>query len=157
MPRVCTVCSHPERRKIDKRIAEGATNREIAGQYDLTDSSVDRHKAHIADKVARYAEKAEADTSRTVLQQVSELVAITRSILDDVQGDDKRTALQAIRELRGNIELLGKLTGELQSGASVQVTSNTLNVWDSKLPGIARVLQDFPDALEAVRAYLSAD
>jgi hypothetical protein len=45
MPRVCSICSHPSRTAIDERLIAGQSLRAVSGQYCLSKSSVDRHKA----------------------------------------------------------------------------------------------------------------
>lgn len=42
----CKVCQHPEREAIDSALTEGASLRDIASQYGISKSTVDRHKAH---------------------------------------------------------------------------------------------------------------
>jgi len=43
----CLVCQHPEREAIDKALTEGVSLRDIASQYGISKSTVDRHKAHL--------------------------------------------------------------------------------------------------------------
>jgi hypothetical protein len=45
MPRVCTICTHPARAAIDDGLEAGQSLRAVAGQYSLSKSSLDRHKA----------------------------------------------------------------------------------------------------------------
>jgi len=42
----CKVCQHTEREAIDSALTEGASLRDIASQYGISKSTVDRHKAH---------------------------------------------------------------------------------------------------------------
>ena len=62
----------------------------------------------------------------------------------------------AIREARGNLELLGKLTGELRERGIQPAPQNTVNVlvtspeWLKIRNVIARALQPFPEARAAV-------
>jgi len=44
MPRTCTICCHPKIEDINKAIIEGNSIRDIAKQFRLNSSSVDRHK-----------------------------------------------------------------------------------------------------------------
>jgi hypothetical protein len=44
MPRMCSVCKHPARIVIDDRLEAGQPLRNVAGQYSLSKSSLDRHK-----------------------------------------------------------------------------------------------------------------
>jgi hypothetical protein len=45
MPRVCTICIHPARATIDNSLEAGQSLRTVSGQYGLSKSSIDRHKA----------------------------------------------------------------------------------------------------------------
>jgi hypothetical protein len=42
---MCTICVHPARAAIDHRLEAGQPLRDIAGQYALSKSALDRHKA----------------------------------------------------------------------------------------------------------------
>ena len=58
MPQACTVCTHPERRAIDKALATRyLVNRRIAAQHRLAGSSVRRHAAnHLPAAMVKAAE-----------------------------------------------------------------------------------------------------
>jgi hypothetical protein len=45
MPRVCTVCTHAERKAIDAAIVGGASAAKVAALYRVSDDAVTRHKA----------------------------------------------------------------------------------------------------------------
>jgi len=47
MPRPCTAGRHPDRDNIDEALLSGTAIRDIAGQYALAKSAVDRHRSHI--------------------------------------------------------------------------------------------------------------
>src|SRR5215212_9228542 len=44
MPRRCTVCDHPQRHGIDEVLVTGAAYRSVAKRFELSESSVYRHK-----------------------------------------------------------------------------------------------------------------
>lgn len=46
MPRVCTICSHPDRKTIDARIADKDPYRNIAKRFGLNHVTVTRHGAN---------------------------------------------------------------------------------------------------------------
>jgi hypothetical protein len=58
-------------------------------------------------------------TAGALVRQVRELIARTTAILD--AADQPETKLRAIEQVRRNLELIGRLTGQLQSGTSVSV------------------------------------
>jgi len=48
MPRVCTICTHPQRKAINKAIMDRTKSmRGIAAQYGLSKGTVGRHKEHM--------------------------------------------------------------------------------------------------------------
>ncbi len=107
MPRPCSVCRHPERRSIDLALIEAEPFRNLAKRYGLSSTALYRHReAHLSARLAK-AYEAEAGT---LLDQVSALQERAMSILAKAEADrDLRAALAAIREARGNLELLAKL------------------------------------------------
>ena len=115
MPRSCTVCEHPKRGDVDGALVGGASNRSVASLYDVSEAAVRRHKAnHLPAKLAKAHEAEEASRADDLLRQVRALQSKTLSILLRAEGaGDLRIALSAVREARGNVELLAKLSGEL--------------------------------------------
>ena len=116
MPRTCTICEHPNRDEIDHLIINGNTFRHIASQYNFSYRAVKRHKDnHLNKKLAKAKEVQEVVHANSLLGQVRDLQMRALNILDVAErSGDLRTALGAIREARGNLELLVKLAGELQ-------------------------------------------
>ena len=79
----------------------------------------------------------------------------TLRILDSAEkAGDRRTALAAIREARGNIELLGKLAGELQEGQTVNVVVSP--GWQRVRATVITALLPYPEARAAVAGQLLA-
>lgn len=115
MPRACTICTHPELEAINRALVEGTPNRRIASQYDVTERAVRNHKAsHLPTALVKAQEAEEAAEADNLLSQVRDLQVRVFSILDKAEdAGELRTALGAIREARGNLELLAKLLGEL--------------------------------------------
>ena len=85
--------------------------RSIAGRQGLSATALRRHKvAHLA----RAQEAQEIVQADSLLEKVGALLARTDAIYaESVANGDMRLALSAIREKRDCLELLGKVTGEL--------------------------------------------
>src|SRR5918997_1142496 len=150
MPRACTVCEHPEREAIDRVLVGGASNRSAASLYDVSEASVRRHKSnHLPAKLVmaeRAAEVAEADT---LLEQVKGLQGRAYAILEKAEENGElRTALGAIREARGNLELLAKLLGELDERP--QINLNVSPEWLELRAVIVTALEPHPEARGAI-------
>lgn len=75
-----------------------------------------RHKAnHLPAKLVMAVKAAEVVEADNLLHQVGDLQRRALAILDKAEETGElRTALSAIREVRGNLELLAKLLGELE-------------------------------------------
>ena len=123
MPRRCTVCDHPERHSIDEALVTGAPYRSVAKRFELSESAVYRHKTeHLPAHLLKAKEVAEVAQADDLLDQVRNLQAHALDILGRAEkAGDLRTALAAISQTRGNVELLGKHAGELDERPVVNV------------------------------------
>ena len=121
MGRPCIVCAHKSRKDIDKELVEpNAQYSAIARKYFGSTKQRDalrRHAegGHIVKKIAKAAESKEIAQADSLLSQVKSLSTRALSILSQAEGTgDLRTACSAIREVRGTLELLLKVSGELK-------------------------------------------
>jgi hypothetical protein len=121
--RTCTVCASPHRATIDAALITGRSSRDLAAQYGLSHHAVSRHFATHLPQAQREAYKEqEAQRADDLLSEARRLREITMALLGRaVQANDLRTALVAVREARGNLELIGKLLGELDTGPAISV------------------------------------
>jgi hypothetical protein len=150
MPRRCTVCDHPERHGIDEALVTGAPYRSVAKRFGLSESAVYRHKVeHLPAHLLRAKEVEEAAKADDLLDQVRNLQAHALDILGRAEeAGDLRTALAAISQARGNLELLGKLAGELDERPVVNVLVSP--EWLELRAVIVGALGPHPGAREAV-------
>jgi hypothetical protein len=114
MARPCSVCTHPKRDEIDSALLIGESLRNIAKQFSVGSTAVFRHKDHVSKTLVKAAEAdaeiREITRGEDLLQQVRDLNQRTLRILRDAETTgDSRTALAAVREARGNAELLCKM------------------------------------------------
>jgi hypothetical protein len=150
VPRSCTVCEHPERAAIDEALVGGASNRSVASLYDVSEAAVRRHKGnHLPAKLIMAQAAEEVAQADDLLSQVQDLQGRALAILDKAEtAGDLRTALGAIREARGNLELLAKLLGELDERPVVNL--NISPEWLELRAVIVGALEPHPEALRAV-------
>ena len=114
LPRVCTICQHPERGSIDEALLDGGAYRGIARRFGASASAVYRHSDHIPRGLVKAQEAVEATRADDLLGQVRDLQRRTLGVLTQAESTgDLRAATGAIREARGCLELLGKLAGQL--------------------------------------------
>ena len=159
MARKCTVCSHPQREAIDAALCDpSGVNRHIASQFGVTEQSLKRHKVdHLPARLAQAQAARVVAQADDLLAQVRDLQARTLAILTKAEnGRDLRVALGAIAEARRNLELLGKLAGELQQEGTVNIVVNA--EWVAIQVALMNVLAPYPDVklkvVEALR-YVS--
>jgi hypothetical protein len=118
----CKVCLHPDRATIDKEIVTGVSLRDIARQYGMSRGSVDRHKKHIPKALTKARQAETVAESTSLLSRVERLMDQCEAAYAKAEKAGKWAGAAAFaREIRGSIELLGRLSGELQSGARVAV------------------------------------
>ena len=155
MPRSCTVCDHPDREAIDRALVGGASNRSVASLHDASEAAVRRHKGkHLPAKLVLAEKAAEVAEADTLLDQVRGLQGRAFAILEKAEETGElRTALGAIREARGNLELLAKLLGELDERPVVNL--NVSPEWLELRAVIVGALEPHPQALSAVVGALS--
>jgi hypothetical protein len=154
MPRKCTVCEHPRRADIDTALADSATKlRGIARTHHLSEDAVFRHKtAHLPATLSKAHEAEEVARADELLGRVENLQVRTLAILESAEETGElRTALSAIREARGNLELLAKLVGELDERPVVNVVLISPEVRDA----IIRALTPYGEARLAVANALT--
>src|SRR5215213_2423926 len=154
MPRRCTVCHHPERHSIDGALITGAPYRSVAKRFGLSESSVYRHKTeHLPAHLLKAREVEEAAKADDLLDQVRNLQAHALDILGRAEKTgDLRTALAAISQARGNVELLGKLAGELDERPVVNVLLSPQ--WVMIRTTMLKALSTYPEARAAVAESL---
>lgn len=130
MPPTCKACRHPKIKEINGRIVRGDPIRRIAGEYEgVSESGLKRHRdaGHIPLRLVQDAEIIPVEFNASDLKAIIDgLVTHTNAVLDRAQGDeenppDDRLLLAAVREARGNAELLAKLRGEFQEEPQVTV------------------------------------
>ena len=118
MPRVCTICKSPDRAAIDSALLAGKPYRYVASRYGTSTGALQRHKKNDITALVKAADErlAVADRLRgdKLHGQVKDLAEKAVGILAKAEASgDFRTALVAVREARGCLELIAKLNGEL--------------------------------------------
>jgi transposase-like protein len=156
VPRRCTVCDHPERHSIDEALVSGAPYRSVAKRFELSESAVYRHKTdHLPAHLLMAKEVEEAARADDLLEQVRNLQTHALDILERAEKTgDLRTALAAISQARGNLELLGKLAGELDERPVVNL--NVSAEWLELRAVIVGALEPHPAAHRAVLRALES-
>ncbi|HOC41851.1 MAG TPA: hypothetical protein PKJ99_02445 [Thermoanaerobaculales bacterium] len=152
---------HPQVAAINQAIVEAKPLRRIAADHSVSESAMNRHaKEHLPATLSVAVEAAEITHADQLLADLRALQARALGILDQAESAGRlRDATAAIREVRGCVELLGKLAGELETGTTVNV-ANIISApeWSRLRSILLDALEEYPDARAAAgRALLEAE
>jgi hypothetical protein len=158
MPRLCTICAHSERDEINKLLVDGhSALSAIAALFRVSPDALQRHKQeHLPKAITKAAEAAEVVQGDTLLDRLRQINRETAAILREARATDTKDneiALKAIARVEKQIELEGRLLGELQ-----QPTVNVLIMpeWIGLRSAVVQALEPYPDAQQAVLRALNA-
>ena len=153
MPRVCTICPHPEHEAINQALVAGESAPKIAAKYRVSDDAITRHRAHVPATLAKATEAKETALADDLLAQVKALRNKSISILQKAEAaGDLRTALLGIREARACIELLAEMEGEINRNPTINIHVSA--EWIAVRTVLLKALQSHPEARQAVAAAL---
>ncbi len=114
MPATCAVCRHPRRLEFDQALAAGESLRDIAGRFGTSKSALDRHRDHVATAIAK-AEDARGQLSvEAILNRLARLETHAEEVLLGAKRKkDPRLVLNAVKELREQVEAIGRLARDV--------------------------------------------
>jgi hypothetical protein len=122
----CIVCRHPDKARIEAALVRNTAFRKIGEQFSVHYSSVRRHQKHMGAQLTKARHAKEVADASTLLKRVEELIAKCNGIA--AKAERKKAwpaAVSALSQVRACLELLGRLSGELQNaGSSVQFHSH---------------------------------
>ena len=155
----CTVCRHPDREAIDRALVMRAeTFRGLAKRHGLSKDSLLRHyDDHLPAALLKAKEAEDIASATKLLGEVEGLRVRAIEILDAALAEtepDRRSALSAIREARGCLELYGKLAGQIPEGPTVNIVMSP--EWQALQAFILQALDPYPDARLAVADALAS-
>lgn len=151
----CSLCSHRDRDEFDRGLALGDVSQaEVARLVGCNRSAVNRHvKRHLLPAVKKQAQADAELGGVSVLKELRGLYRRMKSHLDRAEQTDNWQAIRAFSaEARQDLELLSRLLGELESGATVNVLVST--EWLRVKTAIMEVMTAYPQAKEALAARL---
>jgi hypothetical protein len=156
MSRVCTACRHPDREAIDRALIAGEPYRDIARRQNISKDALHRHKSdHLPAHLTHAADVEEAATATGLLARLRALNAETADVLKEAKrAADHELRLKAIARAEKQIELEGRLLGELQDGSTVNVL--VAPEWLAIRSAVLAALASYPEARVAVADRLAA-
>ncbi len=154
MPRVCTICTHPEREAINAALVANEPYRTIADRYGLSHQALMRHKAeHLPSIMVKSEEAREVAHADDLVWQIKQLRNKAISILGKAEtAGDLKTALMGVREARACIELLAEMEGEINRRPVFNLYMSA--EWIEVRAVLLHALGDFPEARAAAALAL---
>jgi hypothetical protein len=154
--RPCITCNHPDLAAIDRALVSGLNNQEIARKYGISKDALNRHKlSHLSRATVKLAEKREDRRAASLLDRVEELYEEARSILEATKAEGRHAlSLSAIDRLNKTLELIGKLTGQLDDRPTQTVNVLVAPDWLAVREAMFEVLARHPAAQAEVAARL---
>jgi hypothetical protein len=152
-----SITARPDRADVEADIIAGMSNVAVAKKYGLSKDAVRRHKEHNMPAVlAAVVQQREQAGAVKAVDRAELLYRKASAILDEASAKgDTRITLAAIKELRPTVELLAKLTGELDERPQVQVLNVQASPEWAALRGIIlAALAPYPEAARAVAGAL---
>jgi hypothetical protein len=122
MPRSCPICDHEDLDEINAALASNERIRTIAERWSVRKTALMRHRnEHLpfsaieAKEAEAEAEEAEEDApAEDLLDQVRDLQERALATLEEAEeAEELNAALRAIKEVKGNLELMTKPLNEL--------------------------------------------
>ena len=156
MARVCTICSHPERDSIDAELVCGTRMSEIARRFHVGVDAVRRHKLHhLSEALTGVIVQEQVDRRASLLDRIERLIERAEAMFNEAAASGKfDQSLNALKELRLQLELLGKATGELDTRPQVTLNLQASPEWIAVRAAVFAALADYPDARAQVSSRL---
>lgn len=152
MGRSCSVCTSEARDEVERALVADEPLAAISRRFGIGRDALRRHAmGHLPSELAGLREAGERIATARASDRLEDLYARARTVLDRAEAEGRHPiALQAVRELRGIVELLARLTGELDSRPDVVVNITASAEWVELQTVIVAALGPFPDARRAV-------
>jgi hypothetical protein len=126
MPLKCTACYHESQAEIDQMLLAGTSLRIVAERFGMSTTSVHRHKQHISKILVKANDIAEIAKADTLLDQVRNLLSQAERLTGQAErAGSLDTALRGIGQVRGVLQLLGEVSGQLAGkGTNIAIGIN---------------------------------
>lgn len=154
MPPTCTVCRLPaeSRQKAEAALLARGTLRDIAGQFQVSKTALQRHAdAHLPAKLVKAREGRELASAETLVEKLEryEKDALRLAAKAEKAGDLRTAAAILTTGVTRFAELVARLRGELQNAS--------INIAILNDPDVRRLLErpDAADLLESAKRSLA--
>src|SRR6202142_3468344 len=140
MPRVCTICGHPERSDINEALLRSDSLRNIAERYGTSVTALHRHKAeHLPAHLVKAKDAAEVLDADRLIEHLESLRRETLDVLAAAKiSGDSQTMLKAIARAEAQLRLGAEMLGQLRTKVdpNVRVIRSISDLRDDELQAI---------------------
>lgn len=125
----CTVCTHPKRLEIDRRIVSGANLANLAKEFGLPYSSTYNHaQIHVSRQLTQVMEKRATAEQFDLLERIDgTIIRAEKIFLRNFEKGRDLVALKALSEQRATFELLAKISYALHQAKQAEIELARLN------------------------------
>ena len=150
MPGKCRVCEHDESHAINVALVQRESYRDIAGRYGVSKSALSRHtQEHLPKLLVKAKDAVEVAEADSLLARIEALQSKTLAALEAVEEErNYPVLLGAVREAQANLELIGRVTKELEATPTLNIHLNP--EWVELRAVIVTALEPHPHARDAV-------
>jgi hypothetical protein len=128
VPRKCSICMDNRRQDIEQEMLSGGSYRVVAQRFAVSRDAIVRHRRHLPAVLARAQEVKKVAHGDSLLAQLRDLTSEAQRLKAIAEeAGDYRAALAAVRELCRIVELVAKLSGELDSHSETKILNVTLD------------------------------
>ncbi len=158
MPQVCRVCAHPKTKDIEDDIVNGMAIAAVARRYNLGQDSVRYHADnHLSYKLVQAVQRENSNHADGILTGIKDLLDRTKDIIDSAERkNQKRLALDAIKEARSTYELLSKIAVKLEEYRRQEEDKETSMLEDQIARGVKALSDDELHAFTQLVAKIHA-
>jgi hypothetical protein len=123
MANVCTICTHPNLKEINERLIKGDSNRAISNEFNVTESSLKRHKLkHLPSSLTKQFEEMRENDSFDIMTKIDFLIKETEDIYTvSRNGGKDLLALKSLDSLRNHFQLLINISAQLHANRVLEL------------------------------------
>lgn len=110
MPRVCVICSHPKRLRIDRMIVQGVAVAKIAQMFDVPYMSAYNHsRHHVSRQLLKATQMKQALDLEAVSHEFQSLYERAKDLFNRIEEEGpSHVSAALLRELRSTLETIAK-------------------------------------------------
>lgn len=152
MTRVCTICNHLDRWKVDRELVRRAPYRHIAARFSVSTGALQRHaKEHLPELLARAHEAEEREHATGLKAELEAVKGDVKRLMGLAESEgDYRAALNACGRALHALELQARVYEVIKDEPTVNIL-----IAPTVQATILAALKPYPEARYAVADALS--